>query len=337
MSKRKKENNIERKAEDIVEVRPKEKHDAEMPTNQDAEMPTNQDAEMPTNQDAEMPPDSAALLNYDILFGNLNDLSKLKKENADFVSVKLKAHLQTQVLNSIGKVSDSMGKALREAVVHLDYQKLKDSQFSDVIKNILEDLKRNNEAVKEEAIKIENALADMPTSRSVKDLLHLDAPLLKNPILSNDINKAKTLEYAKLAMLNNQAAKNLVDKNLRLEDVDEDRVADLVKEGIILDEKQGKALHLVISLAKLTGDNLQFIKALKKGEETKSISNFVSWKKADWQKLIADQKIPLPPGETAETYSANIVFNIERTYPSQVLLSRVLHPKLSTMLPLLDS
>src|SRR5215203_6827105 len=115
MSKRKKENNIERKAEDIVEVRPKEK------------------------QDAEMPPDSAALLNYDVLFSDLNDLSKLKKEHADFVSAKLNDHLQTQVLNSVGTVSDSMEKALQQAVMHLDYQKLKDSQLSDVINSILKE------------------------------------------------------------------------------------------------------------------------------------------------------------------------------------------------------
>ena len=33
--------------------------------------------------------------------------------------------------------------------------------------------------------------------------------------------------------------------------------------------------------------------------------------------------MPLPPNETSATYAENIRFNIERTYPSQILLTRV--------------
>lgn len=271
----------------------------------------------------------------DVFFGSLNDLSKLKNDESAFVAAKVNEQLQTEVLGSIGTVSEAMVKALQIAVAKLDYRQLKDSQLSAVIKNILEDIKKKNIELKNEAIEIEMSFANMPQDKRVRDLLHLDVPLRENTIFRPEVNKAKTLEYAKVAKLSDAVTKKLVDKNLNLDDVDETVMTDLIKEGI-LNDKQKEDLHLVISLAKLTGDNLPFIKALQ-AEGMKSIAEFVSWEKTDWQKLITDENIPLPPSESVETYAENVLFNIERTYPSQFLFSKLVNPKIATRFNLLDS
>jgi len=275
----------------------------------------------------------AVLFKPDVLFGKLTDLSKLKKDESTFITTKLNKQFQTEIINTFGAVSDSMTKALRTTVASLNYQKLKDSELSTVVKNILEEIKKDSELANEVA-EVERRLTQVPTKK-VSDSLQLDAPLIDNTIFGADIRRAKTLEYAKLAKLNDVATKKLADKELDLDDADETLLAGLVKEGTINDN-QKKELLLIASLGRLTGDNLLFIKALK-ANGFKAIIDFTGWEKADWQRLIIDEKIPLPPNETVESYAENILFNVEKTYPSQVLIRRLLNPQTKIKINLLDS
>lgn len=275
----------------------------------------------------------AVLFKPDVLFGKLTDLSKLKKDESTFITTKLNEHFQTEIINTIGTVSEPMAKALQTTVASLDYQKLKDSELSTVVKNVLEEVKKDKKLANEVA-EVESRLTQLPTKK-VSDSLQLDAPLRDNPVFGADIRRAKALEYAKLAKLSDAAAKKLADKELDLDDADEILLTDLVKEAI-LNDKQKKELLLIASLGRLTGDNLLFIKALK-ANAFKAITDFTGWEKADWQRLIIDEKIPLPPNETVESYAENILFNIEKTYPSQVLLTRLLSPQIKIKINLLDS
>lgn len=279
----------------------------------------------------------AVFLKPDVFFGKLTDLSKLEKKQSVLIANELNQHLRTEIIDRLGTVSDAMSKALRTATASLDCQKLKDCDLSTVVKSVLETVKENKELV-DEASKVEGRLDQKQLetpSRKISDLLHLDVPLRDNPIFSVEIRKAKTLEYARLANLSDKATTKLADKNLDLDDADETVLTNLVVEKI-LNTKQKEDLQIIIDLGRLAGDNLAFIETLK-AEGLKSVVDFISWSKADWQKLINDEKIPLPPGETTETYAENIVFNIERTYPSHALLSQLTDPKHAAQLSSLDS
>lgn len=262
-----------------------------------------------------------ALLRPDILFGGVSDLRRLGNDEATWASEKLNENLRTEMLRTIGKVSAPMTRAINIAMSNLDFESLKETELSVVIKSILAEIKSRDGSLADEVSNVDSSLALQP-SRKVAEVLHLDLPIRDNPILNKDILKARNFEYAKLTGLDDEAAKKLVDKDIILDEYDEASLSNLVKEGI-LEDKQKQDLMLVIDLGKLTGENLTFIKSLKTGN-LKSISDLVSWNKSDWQNRIESEKIPLPSGETAETYSENIVFNIERTFPSQFLLSRLI-------------
>ncbi|BAZ33812.1 hypothetical protein NIES4074_63260 (plasmid) [Cylindrospermum sp. NIES-4074] len=274
------------------------------------------------------------LLKPEVLFGNLTDLSHLTEEESGFIAAKLNDRLRREIITLIGEVSEAMTSALQTAVTRIDYQQFKNSELAIILKEtVLAEIKKNK-ALAEEAIQIESRLAENPSGK-VSDLLYLDVPLKENPLFDAEVRRSKTFVYTKLAGLNDEVARNLAARNLSPDDLDEKILADLVKEGIFNDQ-QKTALQLTTDLGKLTGDNLPFVRKLKT-RDLESVAYFIDWEKADWQQLITNEKVALPPGETAATYAENILFNIEKTYPSQFLFSRLLNSRLTTQFNLLDS
>jgi Tc toxin complex TcA C-terminal TcB-binding domain/Neuraminidase-like domain/Salmonella virulence plasmid 28.1kDa A protein/Putative peptidoglycan binding domain len=285
------------------------------------------------------------ILKPNVLFGNLSDLNKLKDGNSktvvSFILSKLNEQFHAEIIKTIGTVSNSLAKEIQTVVYKLDYEQFKDSEVSAVIiENVLAELKKNSKKEKDlakEISEIKTHITNTFTKIKVRDLLYLNVPLQQNPIFANDIQTAKIHEYSKLVNLNTESITKLLEKKLFSDSiVDEMILSDSVKEGII-DDKQKKDLLLTISLGNLTGDNLSLIKAVKT-HDMKSIADIASWDLSNWQQLITDENIPLHPNETAESYAKNIFFNIQMTFPSQNLLSRITDPHfISSKVNLVDS
>jgi hypothetical protein len=270
----------------------------------------------------------------EVLYSRLADLGNLTQEQADFVAARLNEHLRREILKAVGMRDEPLSRAVQAATARIDYRRFKDATLSHVIREgVLEELRKDTRPAPAIA-EVEKRLADMP-SRKVNDLLHLEVALQNNPIFVADLRRAKAVEYARLANLDDRAALKLVQKNLGPKDISETALAELVEEGV-LNEAQRADLKLALDLGRLTGDNFALITALK-SQDLKSVADFVGWEKADWQSMIIGEGLTLPPGETAESYADNILFNIERTYPSQVLFSRLLSPKQKTRLGALDA
>ena len=276
----------------------------------------------------------AFLFQPEVLFGDLTDIGRLPTDQAEFIATQLNEHLRREIFTVIGPVSEAMTRAMYAASSRLDYRNFKDAELSAIIISVILAASKSNGNLAAEAAAVEERLAALP-ARPVSDLLHLALPLQENPIFAAEVRRVKTLAYAGLAGLDNGTARKLVQKNLLLDDVNEATLAALVTEGILRDE-QKPGLRLAIELGKLTGDNLPFIRILQARALT-SVVDVISLEKADWQQLIVAERLPLHHGETVESYADNILFNIERTYPSQFLLSRLLSPKLTTQFNLLDS
>lgn len=273
------------------------------------------------------------LVNPAVLFGNLNDLRSLPPAQAGYITAKLNEQFHVEILNAIGTVSDAMTRAAQTAVAIIDYQNFKGVDLFTVIKQgILAGVKMDKNLA-QEAADVEARLAGLPSAK-VSDALHLNAPLRNNPIFVADLRRAITAEFSQLAGVGQQAAKKLVQKNLLFDDIDDKTLSDLVKDGVITDQ-QKVGMRFTIDLAKLSGDNVALMTILKT-EGMNSVADFVSKTKSDWQRLITDKKLPLPPGDTAETYAENILFNIELTYPTQSLIERLLSIQ-TTQVDLLDS
>ncbi len=270
----------------------------------------------------------------EVLFGKLADFDHLTEEQAGFIAARLNEHLRREIVEIISPAGEAMIRAVHAAVARLDYQKFKEADLPVVIKaHVLAELKKQASLAAAVA-EIEARLADMSPAK-VSEILHLDQPLKENPLFAADLSRVKTVAYARLAGLTPQIAQKLVEKNLPLDGVDEPILAELVKEKL-LSEAEKTELQLTLDLGKLTGDNLALVGALKSGDLS-SVADFIGWEKADWQHLLVDEAVPLPPGETAETYADTILFNIEQTYPSQFLLSRLLAPAQTSRFERLDS
>ncbi|MBD2114975.1 MULTISPECIES: neuraminidase-like domain-containing protein [Cyanophyceae] len=273
------------------------------------------------------------LIQPELLYSNLTDLENLKSEQSSFVVSKLNQHLQNEIVKAIATTSEAMTTAVKAAVQHVDYQQAQDSLLSTVIQESILPILKRNQALAEEVKSVEKRIAETP-SQPVKDLLHLDKSLQENPIFSQDILRVKTQEYARLSELDNESTKTLIAKNLYLDDVTEDVLSGLVSEGV-LNEQTKNNLQLTIELGRLTNDNLPLVRALK--TENLKTTDFTFWRKADWQQLVTSAQVPAPAGETIESYVDKIVFNIEQTFPSQVLINRILDAQLDTQFNRLDS
>ena len=273
------------------------------------------------------------LVKSEVLFTRLADLSGLSQEQADFITARLNERLRQEILKAVGTRDESLARAVQAAAMRIDYRQSKDATLSQLIKEeILADLRKYANlapAIDE----VDKRLADKG-SLKVSDLLRLESALDVNPIFADDLRRAKTVEYARLVALDDEAARSLVESNLQPRDMKEGTLRELIKQGV-LTEGQKTDLLLALDLGRLTGDNFALVRKVKR-PELKSMADFASWQKADWQALIESEAVPLPPGETPESYADNIFFNIELTYPSQVLVSRLRSPQPKKTLAALD-
>ena len=274
------------------------------------------------------------LFKPEVLFGRVGDLDNLAPEQAGFVTTRLNERFRREVLSRIGTVDEPMASLARAAVARLDFRELKDANLSAVIRqSVLAEAKKDKNLANE-AARVEARLAQLPSAK-VGNVLGLGTPVKDNPAFAADLRRIKTLEYARLARLDSQTAKKLVARNLVLQEANDATLANLVKEGL-LNEQQKAELRETVEFAKLTDDNLAFISAIK-ARNVKSVPGLIDWDKTHWQQIITDEKLPVPPDETAESYAETIMFNIERTFPSQSLFTRLLTSKQATRLNLLDS
>ncbi|MBI1926539.1 hypothetical protein HYR99_20135 [Candidatus Poribacteria bacterium] len=163
-----------------------------------------------------------------------------------------------------------------------------------------------------------------------------DLRLTEDRVLARDLRRTKALEFGKLIGLKGDSTTRFAEKDLNLEDANEATLNELVRENI-LNEKQKKDLKLTVDLSRLSGENIDLIRALKSDQLT-SLEDFVRWEKSDWAKVIADNKVALPEGEESiESYAENLRDNIEKTFPTQYLLNRVIKGDFSAEVSLLSS
>jgi hypothetical protein len=114
------------------------------------------------------------------------------------------------------------------------------------------------------------------------------------------------------------------EKNLALEDVGEATLVAMVSEKII-SPTQKKEIQLTVGLSQLSGENLALTKALKTVVQESPVE-LVRLSQADWLKLLQEQKIKPPAGETdLNAYAENLRDVVEQSFPSEYFLQRVVN------------
>jgi Tc toxin complex TcA C-terminal TcB-binding domain/ABC toxin N-terminal region/Neuraminidase-like domain/Salmonella virulence plasmid 28.1kDa A protein len=249
------------------------------------------------------------------LYATSADAAEATGETATLVADRLDSALQARVATTIGKVSPELSKALHPLLARLDWRQLADRDVTDIAREILTTAGRS-EALAQQTAAVVQRIAAAP-GLTVRDALHLDAPVAENPLLAADVARGKAVEYARLAGLSDAATR----KTLAVAPA----LADGATPQLDLKKADASALRRVVDLAQLTGDNLPLMRTLdERGTTDPAVLARLS--RADWEGLVAAHDIPLPPGATKSSYADALAHNLETAFPTQALAARITDP-----------
>jgi Tc toxin complex TcA C-terminal TcB-binding domain/Neuraminidase-like domain/Salmonella virulence plasmid 28.1kDa A protein len=261
-----------------------------------------------------------ALTHPETLYATTAAAAAGRSKPAKIVSARLEACLHDEVRRAIGTVGPEVERALHTRIAGLKWQENADRPIAEVAEALLADVGREDPALAPETTAARNRMAAAPPTL-VSDALHLHDPLNENPLLHDDLSRGKAVEHARLAGLGEEATRAVLERSAALADGEASALAPLVANGS-LQADDAAALRRVLELAKLTGDNLPLMRVLDSRSETDP-SALAAKTRKDWQDLLEEHDIPLPPGETTSTYADAITRNLESTFPTRALVARI--------------
>jgi len=266
------------------------------------------------------------------------ELNKLAVENKSYIKAKLDDHLKKEILKCFSKGSDELKEALDK--LKIDYIKAEGSDLFTYIEKYLMPQLQLPPGLKKEQDKI---VSRIPDNIKVTQLLHLDLSLEENPLFVKEVQVAKISELAIIADLNESGTNYLIDKGIGPELTDENIWNMVVEDGVIPENKIND-LKLTFELFNLTGENFELIALLKNrtlkqlgNKKIESMKDFIILDKNDWSTIFQDNKIEAPENTTLEEYAENLVYNIERTFPSEFLFYRIAIKDKTETIKLIDS
>jgi hypothetical protein len=260
-------------------------------------------------------------------------LGDLTEKEHEYIARLLNRYLHSKILETIGPGKPGLKELFKSMAI--DYRKVKDSDLKTVIIEALLLAARRKKGLEDEIEEMETIL-EGAIPIPISDLLFLDLPLREHPVVAKDFRKAKAFEFARIIELDDECAARLAAKDLDLDNANEAVLRQFVEEDI-LDEKQKKDLRLIVDLSRLSGENIGLIKALKK-KGLQSMKDLILWDRGDWTRAIKDNQIPLPEGEKdVDSYAENMRINIEKTFPTEYLLKRVIRDQYDSEINLINS
>ena len=279
--------------------------------------------------------DTSFLFNPNILNKRVTDINKLDTNKKKTVNNILNVALKDKLVSSAGDHKHTLKKVFNEK--NLNYENAMDLNLTDFFqKFIIPDA--NKQKIPDTEIKaIQTSFEkEFSGTATIKDILQLNVPIKKNPIMKKEFRKVQSNAFGKIVGLKADQIKKLRSYDIAWDDVNNASLFPLVKEGT-LTESEKNDLLVAADLSRLTGDNLELIKALKT-PQLKTLENLVSWETKDWVRLIKDNKITVPENEdSVASYVENIRHNIEKTYPSQYFFKRILKDNCNEQFKLLKT
>jgi hypothetical protein len=244
------------------------------------------------------------------------------------VNQRLNERLRDETLRLIGTVSNALELAVVAALQSVQWQDMRQRTIADLAAAILAQVAADPHLASE-ASAIRTRIPASP-SRTVADVLGLDVPLIDNPVMHTEVTRGLVVELAHLAGLSDAATQAVTQHGEALINSSAATLDALVAQGRLTKPEQA-SLTTNLELAKLTHDNLVLIRALLAAGVTSPVP-LVAWTADQWRQLIASQQIPVPPGETADSYTQVIVHNLETTYPAHALAAHGGDDYLTTLL-----
>jgi len=242
--------------------------------------------------------------------------------DAQVVKDKLSENLKTFIINKAPQAERALlDEKLKTVAINMDT--VKEKSLSEMIDSVLLPQFSTDNQVKE----ILTGLSKSPGSikTTVADVTGFDLPLKDNPLLKDEYFKAKTSAYGTLSGLPATAIDKLTEKSIDIDDMDDQSLKKLVDDHVIT-AAQNTSLKLTIDISRLSGENLDLIKAVH--DDNSTIESLIDYNPADWKKLLTAKNIPIPYNEkSTDTYAQNLAKNMEMSFPQTFFLNRVILKK----------
>jgi len=265
------------------------------------------------------------LANPEIAYNNLLDTAKFPVEEARLINDELNIYLRNILSSFFAGAETDIKNIVLAKLPGIDYSKYKGGTLQDIIQaEVLNGLTTTAVANSSLAPRLVKFINGQLKDDAVTEVLYLDVALQDNPVFLNDLRIARLRAYAGFAGIDKTTLTKLLDQNIDPAVLDGQLLDDLLA-GSVINTSQRNNLDIILQLAKLTDNNLPLISLLVTSKITHT-SQLVTMERGDWKKLLLDNKIIFPPGETMDSYVENIYQNIETTYPSQRLFQRLNNP-----------
>jgi hypothetical protein len=271
-----------------------------------------------------------------ILKGNLprlrpGNIDSSDRETKELVEERL-TDFFTEILSAeLGNLSPALEEALTE--MKIDFASVKDQSFKVFFRDtVLPELKEQ-EHLRREVSLLERKSRTLPTE-TIGALLYLDRPLQLHPAFSRQIRNTRNTAIAKMINLKEDALTKLLDLDIDLDVADGETFDRLVKD-MVIGEKEVEELKFINETGRLTGDHLPMMASLRT-RKLQTADDLIALEKNDWLKLVEEEKIEPPEGETKDSYADAVLFNLDQTFPSRFLLQRVVRSDKKARLDRLD-
>jgi hypothetical protein len=231
------------------------------------------------------------------------------------VSQRLDERLRDEIRRLIGALGPALDGATAAALSSVHWHDVADRSVAQVADAMMARVAADPRLA-QQANAARARLAGAP-SVTVASSLYLDLPLIDNPAMHADLTRALVIELAHLAGLGDVASQAVTQHSAALVNSSTATLDALVAQGRLTRQEEA-SLTTNLELAKLTHDNLELIRALLAAGVTSPVT-LVGWTADQWHQLVAGQHLPVPPGETPDSYTQVIVHNLETTYPAHAL------------------
>lgn len=240
----------------------------------------------------------------------------LFKKLSESASNELKSKVEARLRDAPEEVKASLKK--------LDFSAAKLGKLD--VKSVLSRNVLSGAVTGERKQELEKTLSRIPDLGKLDNELLPDMPVFLNPLFRKDLEKGKMYRLNTFVGLPDDKFEKVVDKEISLDNLDEEKLNGLVTDSI-LSKAEAEKLALTYSLYTFAGGSFELAEEVNKQLKINSLSDLVKVRKEDWQKWITDSKADLADGVTADDYAGFLTKKVEYLFPEISLIHKTAQVK----------
>ncbi len=260
---------------------------------------------------------------------SVGDLLEVPEKLGEASTAYVNQKLDEALLNILLSKFTNASKEIKESIgqINLTYTQWIDKTFGEMVTQaILPKLKCD--AAFQKYLTEENLEESLQTDkRLVRDLLHLEQPLVKNPYFYKESRILQTTDLLTAFDFSDEVVEHMLNKETDWERATPRQWAELVDNKTLTTE-QVNQLKRSFALSRFTGRQPKLSKIVS--EKITDLKELARLDAADWLAHIKEAGNETPGNETPESYAENLVHLAGRNFPTEFFIERKVRRALPT-------